>query len=183
MTEKFEITQLTPELRRLLEIIKDGRDHTGQLLMLIDSFDPMTNGHRDGAALAAGIFGAIGNVINAITNSMLEDTKTEALEIVYGKEEPAKAMETDLSVGGAVMSHLLVKALTKAAKENKLGEIKLSNPELLGILSELGAPDTDPVKGKAEAAKEFFEGISDEQFADAELKMGGYVGPTGKHNN
>lgn len=181
MTEKFTITELTPELKRLLEIIREGRDHTGKLLMLIESLDPMSAGQRDAAALAAGIFGSIGNVVNAITDSMPEATKEEAVKIVYGAHEgkPVELMENDLSLGGAVMTHLLVKALMKAAKEGKLDDAKKAVPGLLDMLAELGAADTEQPRGNAAAAQEYFDGISDETFADAEVKLSGYVGPVG----
>jgi len=181
MTEKFKITQLTPELRRLLEIIKAGRDHTAELIMLVDMLDPVdrkTVENNMTAAYTAGIFGTIGNVVNAITSEMDETTQKEAIAIVYGTEEKSEEYaKTDLSIGQAALTHLLVRALKKGLNNGTVEMASGKDPEIKKILDQLkDLSDSE----KPATVQEFVDRIPDKDFADAEMVIGGYAGPVKK---
>jgi len=196
----MKITQLTPELRALLEIIRHGREATGNMFAMCEGLnptDPTKNKSKPLLAYFAGVFGTIGQVINSIIDKMDEATRKEALAIVYEGEKGN--FDHDLEMGQKMMTTFLIEAITKGIKNGKISDLMPETDEGKQALKALGIEvETDPdkiasilkaaklerekkpEKSTVERAQEFFDRISDEDFANAELRLGGYVGPVNK---
>ena len=193
----MKITQLTPELRALLQIIKQGRESTGNMFALCEGLnptDPTKNKAKPLLAYFAGVFGTIGNVINSIVDAMDEATKQEALAIVYDGEKGN--FDHDLEMGQKMMTTFILEALTRGVRSGRVKDLDPESEEAKAVLKQLtNLPEGEglvegiiktlvnqpiekvPEKSTAERAQDFFNRISDEDFANAELKLGGYVRP------